>query len=153
LNPPFEALDPLEQGAGLVVDLRMGEPDDGHLERDAGVEGIAHRYHRRPEQFHGPNAASWSEQQVSMRHRTGRQGTGRIGLVQDRGCESGKELATQLVEQPGGYSQGVIASDKCPVDRLQGTSGVAFGQRDEKLLQERAVVLDNASRHDLVKGG
>jgi hypothetical protein len=61
-------------------------------------------------------------------------------------------LAAQLVEQPGRYPRRIAARDEPALDRLQGTSGVTLGQRDQQLVQEGAVVLNDSGCHHLVEG-
>ena len=56
LDLALEALDPVEEGTGVVVYLRVGETDDRDLEGDPGVEGVPHGHHGRPEHLHRVDA-------------------------------------------------------------------------------------------------
>jgi hypothetical protein len=102
LDATLEALDPLEQGARVVVDLWMGESHDGHLESDPRVKGVAHRHQGSPEHFHRPDAAGRPQEEPGLGWRA--------GCSISRG-EPHQELFSQLVEKPTGYSCCVAACD------------------------------------------
>jgi hypothetical protein len=42
----------------------VGEANDGNLERDPGVDGIAHRHQRRSQYLHGADAARGPEEET-----------------------------------------------------------------------------------------
>ena len=128
LDAALEAFDPLQQGGRVVVRLGMGEPDDGDLEGDPGVEGVAHGDHRRPEHLHGADAPGRPEQQTAL-HSCGTRSwrlahacrrRGRVALPRQARGHGGQELGAQLVEKRRGDTGCVPTGDESTLDRLQG---------------------------------
>ena len=96
VDPALEAFDPLEQGSRVVVGLRMGEPDDGDLERDPGVEGVSHRHHRRSQHLHrahGPRRPEQENRPAVGTRRSGHRGAWRLAVARQTRCHGRQELA------------------------------------------------------------
>ena len=76
----------------------MGQPDQGHLEVDPGLGGVAHGHLRQPEHLHGPD-------QRGEAHPLGLGGQGLplgTGHRHQVGSHHGQEALPEVVDQVSG---------------------------------------------------
>ena len=144
---PFQALDPLEQGDGRVVRLRVGQLDQCHLEMHPLVGNVAHVDLGPTQLFHGSHQRGQPHATGGVLH-PGAVGTGQAHqLARHRGQETLAEVLGEI----GGKALGVAPR----LGRLghghERPARVTVGQGLGQLGQHLDVVVDEPAGGDLIE--
>ena len=144
----LQALDAGQQGLGRVVGLGVGQPDQGHLEVDPRVGGVAHGHLGPPEHLHGPDQggqpdpSAWSVSDgLALGPGHGHQLRG----------DQGQEPLPQVVDQVAGELLGAEPRRGQVGHGHQGPADVPLGQGLDHLVELGQVVVDRVRGRHLVE--
>ena len=147
LELTFEALDPVEDGLGQDVGLRSRRADQGDLEGDAGLGGVAHCDDCPADEFHHPYAAD-SPQRVDD---LGGVAASAGSLSSVCRADEREEVATEPFDESDSQLGGVTSLADGPVDRKQGSGDVTCGECRHERRQGVGVVIGGATGRHLVE--